>query len=306
MCEPSQEPIPSHRGSLRGNCSGSEETDKVGRCKSNLILPSGFTAYDAITGGLHPGEMIVIAGRPGSGKTSLAMSVAEHVALTSKEAVAFFSLAEGRKELTVRLLCSLAKVNLQKFRDECLTERDSHNLAEAASKLEGGKIYISDRAGLSILKLCAKAQQLKSQNDIKLIVIDYLQLLGRGFSEQAIDERQIELSKISHCIKALAKDLNIPIIVTVQLYRPDEGTIAGYPQLCTLRGINEAIEQDADLIGLLVQEEWYVVGEEERKKAAGKATLIIAKNNGPVGPVPLAYFKEFLSFKDRARLPLAE
>ncbi len=266
-------------------------------------LPSGFAELDKMTDGLHGGEMFVIAARPSMGKTALAMNIAEHVALNAKQPVAIFSLEMSSQQLVQRLLCSRARVNLQRVRDGFLAERDFPNLTLAASRLAESQIYIDDTAGLSILELRAKARRFKAQHDIQLIVIDYLQLL-RSSSRRAQDNRQLEIAEISAGLKALSKELAIPVIVLAQLNRNPEnrtGDSRGRPRLSDLRE-SGSIEQDADIVALLVREEYYADTDEEKQEAEGKATLIIAKQrNGPVGDVPLTFLKEFTRFEDRAR-----
>jgi len=266
-------------------------------------LPTGYSELDKMTDGLHAAEMFVIAARPSMGKTALAMNIGEHVALDHKMPVAIFSLEMSSQQLVQRLLCSRARVNLQRVRDGFLSERDFPNLTAAASKLAESKIFIDDTAGLSILELRAKARRLKTQHDIQLIVIDYLQLL-RSTSRRAQDNRQLEIAEISSGVKALAKELAIPIIVLAQLNRNPEnrsGDNKGRPRLSDLRE-SGSIEQDADIVALLVREEYYADNDEEKQEAEGKATLIIAKQrNGPVGDVPLTFLKEFTRFEDRAR-----
>jgi replicative DNA helicase len=247
--------------------------------------------------------MIVIAARPSMGKTAFAMNIAEHVAIQEKLPVAIFSLEMSGQQLTQRLLCSRARVNLKKVRDGFLGEREFGSLTSAASKLAESKMFIDDSSGLSILELRAKARRMKSQHDIQLIVVDYLQLL-RSTSRRGQDNRQIEISEISSGLKGLAKELNIPIIVVAQLNRNPEnrtGDSKGRPRLSDLRE-SGSIEQDADLVGLLVREAYYADTEEEKEEAAGNADLIIAKQrNGPVGDIPLTFLSEFTRFETRAR-----
>ncbi|MDQ3621111.1 MAG: replicative DNA helicase [Verrucomicrobiota bacterium] len=267
-------------------------------------LATGFGDFDKMTDGMHPAEMIVIAARPSMGKTALAMNIAEHVAVELGKPIAVFSLEMSSQQLVQRLLCSRARVNLGRVRDGFLSERDFPALTAAASKLAGAKIFIDDTAGISILELRAKARRLKSQNDIQAIFVDYLQLL-RSTSRRAQDNRQLEIAEISGGLKALAKELNIPIVVLAQLNRNPEqrsGESKGRPRLGDLRE-SGSIEQDADLVGLLVREEYYAESDEDRERAEGKATLIIAKQrNGPVGDVPLTFIKEFTRFETRARV----
>lgn len=262
-------------------------------------LATGFKKLDQMTSGLHSTEMIVIAARPSMGKTALAMNIVEEIALSGKHPVAVFSLEMSSQQLVQRLLCSRARVNLQKVRDGFLSERDFPSLTAAASKFSESQIYIDDTAGLSILELRAKARRLKKMHGIELIVIDYLQLL-RSTSRRAQDNRQIEIAEISAGIKGLAKELNIPIIVLAQLNRQPEARSGGKPRLSDLRE-SGSIEQDADLVALLVRSEMYEDDEESKQEKAGEAELIIAKQrNGPVGEVKLTFLKEFTRFEDRA------
>jgi replicative DNA helicase len=237
------------------------------------------------------------------GKTALAMNIAEHVAVDLKKPVAIFSLEMSSQQLVQRLLCSRARVSLKKIGDGLLVDRDFPALMNAASKLAESQMFIDDTAGLTILELRAKARRLKTQHDIQLIVIDYLQLL-RSTSRRAQDNRQLEIAEISAGVKALAKELAIPILVLAQLNRNPEnrsGDSKGRPRLSDLRE-SGSIEQDADIVALLVREEYYADTDEEKQEAEGKATLIIAKQrNGPVGDVPLTFLKEFTRFEDRAR-----
>jgi replicative DNA helicase len=263
-------------------------------------LSTGFVEVDRLTSGLHPAEMIVIAGRPSMGKTAFAMNVAEHVAVNQKKPVAVFSLEMSSQQLVQRMLCSRARVNLAKVRDGFLGERDFPSLTAAASKLAEAKIFIDDSPSLEILELRAKARRLKSQQDIQLVLVDYLQLV-RSPSKRAKENRQLEISEISAGLKALAKELNIPVIVVAQLNRQPEQRTGGKPRLSDLRE-SGAIEQDADLVGLLVRAEIYEEDEEARAEKEGEAELIIAKQrNGPVGEIPLTFLKEFTRFEDRAR-----
>src|SRR6266853_1683398 len=280
-----------------------ETIEKLYERKGSITgISTGFVEFDRMTSGLHPSEMIVIAARPSMGKTALAMNIAEYVAINEKLPVGVFSLEMSSQQLVQRMLCSRARVNLQRVRGGFLAERDFPNLTAAASKLAEAKIFIDDSAGLSILELRAKARRLKAQQDVKLMIVDYLQLL-RSTSRRAQDNRQLEISEISAGLKGLAKELKIPIIVVAQLNRNPEirtGSGKGVPRLADLRE-SGSIEQDADLVGLLVREEYYADSDEERTELEGKAELIIAKQrNGPIGQVGLTFLKNFTRFEDRA------
>src|SRR5437867_938887 len=262
-----------------------ESIEKLYERKGGITgISTGFVEFDRMTSGMHGAEMIVIAARPSMGKTALVMNIAEHVAVQEKLSVGVFSLEMSSQQLVQRLLCSRARVNLQKVRDGFLAERDFPSLTAAASKLAEAKIFIDDSAGLSILELRAKARRLKAQQDVQLIIVDYLQLL-RSTSRRAQDNRQ----------------LKIPIIVVAQLNRQPEARSGGKPRLSDLRE-SGSIEQDADLVGLLVRPEIYEEDEEARAEKAGEAELIIAKQrNGPVGEIPLTFLKEYTRFETRAR-----
>jgi replicative DNA helicase len=280
-----------------------EQIEKVYENRDSVTgLPTGFTEFDQMTSGLHQAEMIVIAARPSMGKTALAMNIAEHVALVEGKPVAVFSLEMSSQQLVQRLLCSRAKVNLQRVRDGFLSERDFPSLTSAASRLASAKMFIDDSPGLSIAELRAKARRLVASHQVQLLVIDYLQLL-RSTSRRAQDNRQIEISEISAGIKSLAKELNIPIIVIAQLNRQPDARAkeGGRPRLSDLRE-SGSIEQDADVVGLLVRSEYYETDEEAKQEKAGQAELIIAKQrNGPTGDVPLTFLKEYTRFENRAR-----
>src|SRR5881296_3573304 len=280
-----------------------ESIEKLYERKGGITgISTGFVEFDRMTSGLHSSEMIVIAARPSMGKTALAMNIAEHAAIEVKLPVAIFSLEMSAQQLVQRMLCSRARVNLAKTRDGFLAEADFPKLTHAASKLAEAKIFVDDSAGLTILELRAKARRLKAQQNVQLIIVDYLQLL-RSTSRRAHDNRQLEISEISAGLKGLAKELKIPIIVVAQLNRNPEirtGSGKGVPRLADLRE-SGSIEQDADLVGLLVREEYYADSDEERTELEGKAELIIAKQrNGPIGQVKLTFLKDFTRFEDRA------
>ena len=271
-------------------------------------ISTGFADLNRLTSGLHGGEMFVIAGRPSMGKTALAMNIAEHVALEENLPVAIFSLEMSSQQLVQRLLCSRAKVNLRKLKDGFLKDADFRNITDHASKLASTQVFIDDTSGLSILELRAKARRIKAQHDIKLIVVDYLQLL-RSTTRRAQENRQLEIAEISAGLKGLAKELNIPIVVAAQLNRNPEnrsGDRKGVPMLSDLRE-SGTIEQDADVVGLLYREDYYA-DEAEKDDARGKAELIIAKQrNGPAGEhVKLTFRSDFTRFVDRADEPKSE
>ncbi|MGC3988434.1 MAG: replicative DNA helicase [Chthoniobacteraceae bacterium] len=214
-------------------------------------LSTGFGDLDAMTDGLHEAEMIVIAARPSMGKTAFALNIAEHVAVDLNRGVGVFSLEMSTQQLVQRLICSRAKISLKKIRDGFLAAHEFEPITRAASAFATSKLFIDDTAGLSILELRARARRMKAMHNIELIVIDYLQLL-KSDSKKAKDNRQHEIAEISQGVKALAKELKLPIIVLAQLNRNPEQRTGGKPRLSDLRE-SGSIEQDADLVGLLVR-----------------------------------------------------
>jgi replicative DNA helicase len=275
--------------------------EKMYDSKGLTGVPTGFRELDKLTAGLHPGNMIVIAGRPSMGKTALAMNIAENVAIDYQIPVGVFSLEMSSEELVKRMLCSRARVNLRKTSDGFLGDRDFPLLTAAATQLMKSPLYIDDTAGLAINQVRARARRMKQQYNVQLVVVDYLQLM-RAPSRRADTSRQVEIADISAGMKALAKELQIPIIVLSQLNRQPESREGGRPKLSDLRE-SGSIEQDADVVGLLVRPEVYAEEDGEKEAEKGKATLIIAKQrNGPQGDVPLTFRHEFTRFEDQARI----
>ncbi len=271
-----------------------ETIDSLYQKKAHVTgVASGLVDFDSLTAGLHPSDLIVLAGRPSMGKSALMTSIAEHVALVEKKGLALFSLEMSKEQLVQRMLCAHARVDAHKVRTGFLSQTDWPKLTTAASKLSEAPIFIDDTAGLSVLELRAKARRLKSQHNIDLVIVDYLQLM-QGSSRS--ENRQQEISEISRSIKALARELNVPVIAVSQLSRAVESRQDHRPQLSDLRE-SGAIEQDADVVGLLLREEYYNPTEENK----GMAELIIAKQrNGPVGTVKLAFIREFARFENLA------
>ncbi len=264
-------------------------------------IPTGYRDLDKMTDGMHEGEMIVIAARPSMGKTSLAMNIVENVTLESGIPVGVFSLEMTAESLVTRMIFSNARLNFSKLRDGYMNDRDFPRINAAAGKLHKAPLYIDDTPGLSILQLRAKARRMHAQHGIKLIVIDYLQLL-HSTSRRAMDNRQQEVAEISSGIKALAKELKVPVIVLCQLNREMERDKNRKPRLSDLRE-SGSIEQDADLVGLL-----YKVAQDEDAEGAGESeglpvNLLLAKQrNGPTGDVPLTFLKAYTRFEAVARI----
>ncbi len=276
-------------------------------------LATGFPDLDKKTNGLQAGEMIVIAARPSMGKTSLAMNIAEHVAVGSRLPVGVFSLEMTAEALVMRLLCSLARVNHHSLREGGLAEKDFVRLADATSQLARAPLYIDDTAGLTILQLRARARRMKERHDIKLFVIDYLQLLQSANPRRGDMNRAQEIAEISSGVKALAKELDVPVIVLSQLNRDLERERHRKPRLSDLRE-SGAIEQDADVVGLLYKADPKnprepASGEEDEETSGDSVmvNLLIAKQrNGPTGDVHLVFLKPFTRFESAAAFPADE
>ncbi len=266
-------------------------------------LPTGFADYDKMTSGMNGGEMIVIAARPSMGKTSLVMNIAEHVVINEKQPVGVFSLEMTSESLVMRMLCSLARVNARSIREGFMAEQDFKKLTGAAAKMAKAPLHIDDTPGLSILQLRARARRMWQQHGIKLFIIDYLQLMN-STSRKAQDNRQQEISDISNGVKALAKELNVPVIVLSQLNRELEKDKNRKPRLSDLRE-SGAIEQDADVVGLLYKpaEEEEDISDTRQPVESHPVNLLIAKQrNGPTGDVRLTFFKSFTRFETAAKL----
>ena len=266
-------------------------------------LGTGFPDLDRMTDGLHGSEMIVIAARPSMGKTSLAMNIVEHVVLEQNLSAGVFSLEMSAESLVLRMLCSIARVNLRSIREGFMSEADFPKLTSAAGRLAKAKLLIDDSAGLSILDLRARARRMHQQHGVKLFVVDYLQLL-HSTSRRSQDNRQQEIADISSGIKALAKELKVPVLVLSQLNRELEKDKSRKPRLSDLRE-SGAIEQDADVVGLLYKPS---AGDDDdgvqTEEADGlPVNLLIAKQrNGPTGDINLTFLKSYTRFESAAKV----
>jgi len=266
--------------------------------KKELItgVATGFRDLDRMTCGLQPSDLVIIAGRPSMGKTSLAINIAEHAACEKKICVAVFSLEMSKEQLVQRMLCGLGKVDGSKLRGGFLKESDWPKLTRAAGKLSEAPFFIDDTPALSVLEMRAKARRLKREQNLGLIVVDYLQLM-RGLNSN--EGREREISEISRGLKALAKELSVPVIALSQLNRSVESRTDKRPQLSDLRE-SGAIEQDADVIAFIYRDEVYNKGSADR----GIAEIILGKQrNGPIGTTRLAFLHEYTRFEDLANIP---
>lgn len=260
-------------------------------------LGTGYPDLDELTQGFQPGEMTIIAARPSMGKTSIALNILRNMTVYHGRSAAFFSLEMPRLQVTSNLLCSLAKIDGHRLRGGFLTREEERQFIDAAELLAPAQLYIDDTPALSAMELRAKGRRLKSQHDIDIIMIDYLQLMT-GSSHTARESRQLEVAEISRMIKALSRELSIPIVALAQLSRKVTERKEFRPMMSDLRE-SGSIEQDADVIMLLHRPEYYEPDKEEYKN---RADLIVAKNrNGPTGDVHLAFFRSHMRFESVAR-----
>ncbi|PKK82656.1 MAG: replicative DNA helicase [candidate division Zixibacteria bacterium HGW-Zixibacteria-1] len=265
-------------------------------------IETGFAQLDAMTGGLHDGEFVVIAGRPSMGKTAFALNVAEFMAVDKKVPVGIFSIEMSKEQLVLRLLCGRARISQHLLRTNRLRDADWQRLSIAADPLSEANIYIDDSAVLSPVEVRAKARRLKAQHNVGLIIVDYIQMMTSGVRAE---NRQQEMALISRSMKTLAKELNIPVIAVSQLSRMVEMRGGDKrPQLSDLRE-SGAIEQDADVVMFVYRPEFYMShldkDDLKRKEVEGRAELIVAKQrNGPTGVVNLAFVKDFIRFENLA------
>jgi replicative DNA helicase len=264
-------------------------------------VPTGFTDFDKLTAGLQAGELIVVAGRPSMGKTSFALNLAEHAGVQERTTVAIFSLEMSKEQLVQRMLCSRAKVDSRRLRTGYLADADWPHLTTAAGILSEAPIFIDDTPAISLLEMRAKARRLMAEQGLGLVIIDYLQLVqGRGRAEN----RQQEISEISRGLKAMAKELNVPVMALSQLSRAVEARDDKRPRLADLRE-SGAIEQDADLVAFLYREAVYRARrpEDPEHEPDNTTEVIIGKQrNGPTGTVKLTFLPEFTRFEDQESL----
>ncbi|UZW14272.1 replicative DNA helicase [Clostridium pasteurianum] len=250
-------------------------------------VPSGFPELDAKTSGFQKGDMILIAARPSMGKTTFALNLAEYAALRASKSIVVFSLEMSKEQLAYKLLCSEANVDMLKLRTGNLEDSDWDNIARASGPLAEAKVYIDDTAGISVMEMRSKCRRIKIEHGIDMIIIDYLQLMsGSG------ESRQQEVSEISRSIKALAKEMQCPVIALSQLSRAPEQRTDHRPMLSDLRE-SGSIEQDADLVMFLYRDEYYNKETEDKNVAE---CIIAKQRNGPTGTVKLAWLGQFSKF----------
>jgi replicative DNA helicase len=255
-------------------------------------VATGFADFDRMTSGLQPSDLIILAARPSMGKTALSLNIAQHVSLGLNQPVGIFSLEMSKSQLLMRFLTAEAMVDAHKVRTGYLSRDDYGKLVDALGRVVMAPIFIDDSSTMTIMQMRAKARRMKAEHGLGLLVVDYLQLMS-GFGRA--ENRNQEISGISRGLKALAKELSVPVIALSQLSRAPEQRSGGdhRPQLSDLRE-SGSIEQDADVVAFIFREEVYKPSEEN----SGLAELIIAKQrNGPIGTVKLAFLKQFTRFQ---------
>lgn len=273
-----------------------DEVDKTQQSDNQVTgVPTGFRELDDLTGGLHAGQMIVVAARPAIGKSTLGVDIARNAAVKAKQTAAVFSLEMSKSEITKRVLSAEAQVNLSKLTKGGMGQDDWMKIARVQDKVASAPLFIDDSPNLTLMEIRAKARRLKQQHDLRIMVIDYLQLMTSG---KRVESRQQEVSEFSRALKLLAKELEIPVIAISQLNRGAEQRQGNRPQMSDLRE-SGAIEQDADIVILLHRDEAY----DRESPRPGEADLIVAKHrNGQTADIVLAFRGKYASFKDMPQM----
>ncbi|CUR55020.1 Replicative DNA helicase [metagenome] len=271
-----------------------DEIEAIGNREAGLYgVPTGFADFDDLTNGLHSGQMIIVAARPGVGKSTLALDLCRAASIHNNLTSCFFSLEMTRSEITMRLLSAEAKVPLNHIRTGQMTDDDWARLARKMGEVESAPMFIDDSPNMTMMEIRAKARRLKQRHDLRLIVIDYMQLMTSG---KKVESRQLEVSEFSRQIKLLAKELEVPIIALSQLNRGPEQRSDKRPMISDLRE-SGSLEQDADMVILLHREDMY----EKESPRAGEADLIVAKHrNGPTRDLTVAFQGHYSRFVDMA------
>ena len=261
-------------------------------------IPCGFTDLDKLTSGLQASDLILVAARPSMGKTAFTLNIGAHVALKEHKNVAFFSLEMSKQQLVQRMLCSEGGIDSQKLRKGELDKTDWSKLVNVANKVAEAPLYIDDTAGITVMELRSKARRLKAEKGLDLIIIDYLQLMQGRTGKGATDNRQQEISEISRSLKAVARELNVPVIALSQLSRSVESRQIKRPMLSDLRE-SGSLEQDADIVMFLYREDYY----DPETVNKNITEVIVAKHrNGPVDTVKMFFKKEFTRFNDLSKM----
>ncbi len=261
-------------------------------------MPTGFTDLDGMTGGLHEGELVILAARPSMGKTALAANIADQVAIAGGRATLFVSLEMSRMELAERMLCAHGRINGHKLRNGFISPTDRAKLVDTVAAMSKAPLFIDDTPSRTMTEIAATARRLKRREKLALVVIDYLQLIE---PDNAKDPRQEQVAKIARRLKGLARELKVPVLCLAQLNRQAEVSKDNRPRLSHLRE-SGAIEQDADVVMFVHRDEYYMTNDEDRQRVAGQADIILAKQrNGPTGDVKLAWLQDYTRFENLAR-----
>jgi len=266
-------------------------------------VETGFTELDALCGGMHNSELIILAARPSMGKTAMAMNIAEHISISTKQPVLFVSLEMACLELADRLLCSAARVNGQRLRNGTISQEDRRRLVQKSAEISSAPLFIDDTPGRTLTEISAVARRLKRKQGLSLIVIDYLQLIE---PDNPRDPRQEQVAKIARRLKMMSRELDIPVLCLAQLNRQAEVSRDNRPRLNHLRE-SGAIEQDADVVMFVHREEYYQTNDEDRERVKGQAEIIVAKQrNGPIGDIKLLWQHDFTRFVNLEHRPYDE
>ena len=272
------------------NLTMEEIENNANRGAGMVGVPTGFTDFDALTNGLHPGQMVIVAARPAVGKSTLALDFCRSASIKHGMTSVIFSLEMGRTELTMRLLSAEAGVPLQNMRKGTMRDEDWTRVAGAMSRVSEAPLFIDDSPNMSLMEIRAKGRRLKQRHDLKLVVVDYLQLMSSG---KRVESRQQEVSEFSRALKLLAKELEVPVIAVAQLNRGPEQRTDKKPMMSDLRE-SGSLEQDADLVILLHREDSY-----DKETRPGEADLIVAKHrNGPTDTITVAFQGHYSRFTD--------
>jgi replicative DNA helicase len=258
-----------------------------------LGVPTGFTDLDELTNGLHPGQMVIVAARPAVGKSTLALDIARSAAIKHELATVVFSLEMSRTEITMRLLSAESEIPLQHMRKGTMRDQDWARIAETQGRIHGAPLFIDDSPNMSLMEIRAKCRRLKQRHNLKLVIVDYLQLMSSG---KRVESRQQEVAEFSRALKLLAKELEVPVIALSQLNRGPEQRTDKKPQMSDLRE-SGSIEQDADVVILLHRESMY----ERESPREGEADVIVAKHrNGPTDTITVAFQGHYSRFTNMA------
>lgn len=262
-------------------------------------LSTGFKDLDKLTAGLQASDLILIAARPSMGKTAFVLNIAQHVGIVQKKAVAFFSLEMSKEQLVQRMLCAESAIDSQRLRIGELEAKDWTKLVSGADRLSAAPIFIDDTAGITVMEMRSKARRLKIEHNLSLIIIDYLQLMQGSGKGKGSENRQQEISEISRSLKALAREIHVPVIALSQLSRSVESRQVKKPMLSDLRE-SGSLEQDADIVAFLYRDDYYNPDSENKNITE----VIVAKHrNGPVDTVQLFFHKQFTKFSDLSKIP---